>query len=199
MSLRVVRDEDVAVVARADAHDPGDRAGRDDGGRPTFEALYAEHHDLVYKIGLRYGAGQAQWAEDLTHDVFVRVFDKPEVLDDVTNVAAWLYRTATNACLNRLSRERFLQSAPIRWLLANKVPTPRDPERIGIASQRLAQLMTEVGRMPPRQRACFFMYYVDDKTQAEIGEVLGVSTSYVCKLLTRVKRRLEHFEGERAT
>jgi len=124
------------------------------------------------------------------------VFDKPEVLEGVTNVAAWLYRTATNACLNRLQRERFVRSTPIRWLLTNKAPAPRDPEGLGIASQRLRQLMVEVGRLPPKQQACFFMYYVDDKTQAEIAEVLGVTTSYVCKLLTRTKRRLRAFEGE---
>lgn len=162
---------------------------------PSVEEVYAAHHDLVYRIGLRYGSGSAQWAEDLTHDVFLRLFNDPRLLEGVHNVGGWLHRTATNTSLNRLSRERFLQSAPLRWLLIDKMARPPDPESLGITDQRLRLVLAEVERMPPRQRACFYMYFVDDKTQTEIGETLGLSKSYICKLLARVKARLERLEG----
>jgi len=110
------------------------------------EAVYEEHHDLVFRIGLRYGSGSVAWAEDLTHDVFLPLFADPGVLEGVDNVAAWLYRAATNASLNRLARERFLRSAPVRWLLVHRTPQPPDLEAMGIADERLRRAFTALAR-----------------------------------------------------
>src|SRR6476659_10076334 len=70
-------------------------------------ALYRRHHRLVYRLALRYGRGDAAWAEDVTQDVFLGLF---KILDDLTDregMEGWLYRATTNRCLNRLRHERF--------------------------------------------------------------------------------------------
>ncbi len=44
-----------------------------DSGHLTFEQCYRAHKDEVYRWCLRYGAGRHAWAEDVAHDVFVRL------------------------------------------------------------------------------------------------------------------------------
>ena len=73
-----------------------------------IEALYRKHHRLVFHLGLRYGRGDVAWAEDVTQEVFVHLFDVIKGLRDLDDMEGWLYRATTNRCLNRLRRERFL-------------------------------------------------------------------------------------------
>lgn len=175
MTLTLVRHEDVAAV-KPESND--------------VRAIYEQHHALVFRLGLRYGHGDAEWANDLAHDVFVELFAHPDRLEGVENVAAWLYRVTTNRCINRLRRERLMQSGPVRWLLETKAAIPPDPETLGIVDERVRQVFVAVNAMAPNARACFFMYYVDGKNQVEIGEILGCTKSYVCRLLSGVKQRL---------
>ncbi|MEM9455078.1 MAG: sigma-70 family RNA polymerase sigma factor [Myxococcota bacterium] len=164
---------------------------------PTVEEVYEEHYELVYRLGLRYGSGRTQWAEDIAHDVFLKLFAAPERLEQLSNIPAWLYRVTTNTCLNRLAKERWIEAAPVRWLLRSTHSPVPDPETLGISSARLKRLFEVVHRMPPKHRTCFFMYFVDNMTQPEIAEVLGCTKSYVCKLLTRVRQQLAAFEEDR--
>jgi len=157
----------------------------------TVEAIYAEHHAMVFRLGLRYGQGDVQWAQDVTHDVFVDLFADPGRLDGVENVAAWLYRVTTHRCLRHLRRERFFQSAPVRWLLETRATASVDPEVLGIEDERLRRVFRAVQAMPPKMRASFFMHHVDGKSQTEIAEILGCTKSYVCKLLAQVRTRLQ--------
>ena len=164
---------------------------------PTVEEVYEEHYELVYRLGLRYGSGRTQWAEDVAHDVFLKLFAAPERLEEISNIAGWLYRVTTNTCLNRLAKERWLESAPVRWLLRSSSSPVPDPETLGISRPRLKRLFEVVIGMPPKHRTCFFMYFVDNMTQPEIAEVLGCSKSHVCKLLARVRQQLTAFEEGR--
>lgn len=177
MSLTLVRDAETAE------REPRPRV-------PSIAELYDAHRDLVYRLGLRYGSGDPQWAEDIAHDVFLELFADPSCLEGVSNVAGWLYRVTTNRCLNVLRRERLVRSAPVRWLLETRSKAPVDPESLGIVDDRLRQVFVAVNAMPPNARACFFMYYVDGKNQVEIAEILGFTKSYVCKVLAQVKLRL---------
>src|SRR2546423_1993803 len=73
----------------------------------TFEAAYAEHRVKVYRLGLRYGGGARAFAEDLLHDVFVRLLERAGSLDE-GDLGGWLYTVATNLALKKLRPEKSL-------------------------------------------------------------------------------------------
>lgn len=150
-----------------------------------IEALYRKHHRLVYHLGLRYGQGNVAWAEDVTQEVFVHLFDVSGGLRDLDDMEGWLYRATTNRCLNRLRRDRFLALAPVRWLLGERQREPEVPEALAIARDDLRRVLGALGKLPPKEQIAFAMYYLDGKEQAEIGRLLGCSKSYVCKLIRR--------------
>lgn len=157
--------------------------------------LYRQHAAGAFKLALRYSRGDRQWAEDLVHDVFLEVHRNALRLATMENAGGWIYRATTSRCLNRLRRERFLRSPWVRWILPQPQSTP-DPEVMGAARDELGQVFAAVNALPDKQRLCFWMYHVDGLTQPEIGEVLGIKKSYVCKLLKRAEIQIEHLQTE---
>src|SRR5205807_9510350 len=78
----------------------------------TFEDCYVRHWERIYRPGLRYGGGNAGWAEDLAHDVFLKPLPHLPRLPEPEDIGGWLYPVARNEALSRLRRER----PPLRWL-----------------------------------------------------------------------------------
>lgn len=147
------------------------------------EHVYRRYRDGVYRLALRFG--DVSWAEDVTQDVFVTLCRHISRLDDDDDMMGWLYRVTQNRCLTRL-RRRAVRNAPgVRWLLGDRQPKPADPEQVALHRQGLRRAFTVVDRLPPAQRVAFCMYHLDGMELAEIGEILGFSKSYVCKLVKR--------------
>ena len=154
------------------------------------DALYRRYHEFVYRVALRYGRGDAAWAEDVTQEVFVGLFDVIDRLSETETLEPWFYRVTINRCLNRLRRQRVRGSAPVRWLLGDRQTRPVDPERLTAARQGLSKAWGVLDALPPKERVAFCMYYLDGKRQTEIGEILGHGKSYVCKLIKRAEDRV---------
>jgi RNA polymerase sigma-70 factor (ECF subfamily) len=170
-------------AAELTADSPEARAG-------VVEGAYRKHYGLVYRVALRYGWGDAAWAEDVTHDVFLDLYAALPRLDERDTLEGWLYRATTNRCLNRLRRERFLALPPVRWLLGDRQPEPRRPDAVVMARDDLRHVFAVLDTLPVKERVAFCMYYLDDRAQDEIAQVLGHSKGYVCKLIQRAEERL---------
>jgi RNA polymerase sigma-70 factor, ECF subfamily len=158
--------------------------------RAELAALYRAHHALVYRIALRYGKGNATWAEDIMQDVFLDLMKALPTLDNHEHLEGWLYRATTHRCFCRLRREKFRMLAPIRWLFGDEHVEPTTPDVLAMARQDLQRAAHALAALPPKEQIAFSMYYLDGKEQEEIGEVLGHSKGYVCKLIQRAVDKL---------
>ena len=169
------------------------KASPGDGAFGTLEwnlnELYKRHHRQVFHLALRYGRGNASFAEDVMHDVFVKLCRTRERLTEPELLSGWLYRVTTNICLNKLRHEALVNSAPVRWLLGER-PDERTPESALLARDELTRAFEAVNALPVKERAVFFMCHVDGKEQTEVARVLGHSKGYVSKLLKRAEARL---------
>ncbi len=158
--------------------------------------LYRRHVGDAFRLALRYGSGDRDWAEDVVQDVFMEVHRHAPRLALMENAGGWIYRATTSRCLNRLRRDRFLHTPVVRWALAQREAPVPSPDVLGAARDELGKVFAAVNALPPKQRICFWMYHVDGKSQDEIGEVVGCRKSYVSKLLSRAERALEGIRGE---
>ena len=168
--------------ARAEST-PRSRAAR-------VSSLYRQHRDQVYRLALRYGRGNRTWAEDVTQDVFVSLCKVIDRLEDDEALKGWFYRVATNRCLSRLRRESVANAPGVRWLLGRSTAVPEDPEAQTAERRDLRKVDAVLETLPPKQRIAFCMYRLDGKEQQEIGEILGFSKSYVCKLIKRAEAKI---------
>jgi RNA polymerase sigma-70 factor (ECF subfamily) len=134
--------------------------------------------------------GSLDDAEDLVQETYLRAWRSYERFEDRSSVRTWLYRIATNACLNALRQRPRPMLQPIPDALVT--PEEADPAAIVTArdSLRLA-LIASLQYLPPRQRAVLLLRDVLAWPAADVAELLGVSVAAVKSALQRARARLD--------
>jgi RNA polymerase sigma-70 factor (ECF subfamily) len=155
----------------------------------TFGRCYARHRGEVYHLCLRYGGGRLGWAEDVTHDVFVKLLEYLPRLEETEDVGGWLYRVATNLCISRLRREQS-KLAWVRRVFREEPEEAASTEVLFEQREVAARAMATLNRLPARERVVLSMKVLDGKSQREIAETLSMSEGYVSKILARAWGRI---------
>lgn len=190
--------------------------GTSGGSNQAFERL-AEPHRREIKLHCYRMMGSLHEAEDLVQETYLRAWRSFESFDRSGSFRAWLYRIATNACLNaiasRKSAKRILpdQHAPptaqmpdgkpatdVTWLepfpdselvlVADEAPTPE----ARYASREAVQLafVAAIQELPPRQRAVLLLCDVLGWSAAEAAALLDGSTASINSALQRARETL---------
>ena len=152
-----------------------------------FENLYERHRQKVFRLCLRYGGGSSGWAEDVTHDVFIRLLEHLPTLEDHADLGGWLYRVTANLALRRLSRDRSLLERIVR--LVQPGPVIR-PDQIVEHRQETAAAVQAIEALPPSERVVMMMKLIDGTSQTQIALALRMSKGNVSKLVTRGRQKL---------
>ena len=159
---------------------------RDDFGpraEHDLQKIYAEHGRSILAHCARI-LGDYASAEDATQEVFLRVGRCAGRLPDPLEMRPWLFRIATNHCLNEL-RSRVVRARTPPQLIGMTTANQEDT----MAARNDAQRFLE--RLPPRARAIAWLTYVDGMLQQEVAETLGVSRRTVVNYLHQVRSRLQ--------
>ncbi len=164
--------------------------GGDDG---AFEELLHRHYGSVLNLAYRY-LGSREQAEDLTQDVFLKVYASRKRYQPRAKFTTWLFRIAVNACLND-RRDRSLQlPGPQTSSLNNRDPI--DPESIvPLAALEKQELHEELKRallkLPPNQRTALILNKLQGLSYAEVAEAMALSAAAVKSLLSRARHHLK--------
>ncbi|HSR98415.1 MAG TPA: sigma-70 family RNA polymerase sigma factor [Kofleriaceae bacterium] len=153
----------------------------------TFEELYAQHRHAVYSWARRYCGSDPADAEDLTSEVFIKLFTSmPEI--DPARAGAWLYRVTANLAISRgRARRSFLKR--LGAVFFERLPPPH-PVAVLEAREEMTHALEELDRLPARERVVVCMKIVDGMTQIQIAEALALSQGHVSRLLARGFARL---------
>ncbi len=163
--------------------------------RRIFEVLFQRHRGAIVGYASRYTRDRAR-AEELAQEVFVRVYKTKSYQADAS-FKTWLYKVATNVCLNEVRRPEHRQSfqsidveredggAPV--LAAREDVSPE----VQLSSAELAaRLEATLAGLPEKQRAAFVMVRHEAMTHEEIAEALSTSVSAVKSLVHRALEAL---------
>ncbi len=156
----------------------------------SWEACYAEHHESVFLLGMRYSCGNVAWAEDLTHDVFIAFAENAERLHSHDDVGGWLYRVACNLAVSRLRREKTFFGRVSRLFRADEPGLVESAACAVQQRQEAGAAMKALATLPPKERVAIGMKLLDGRSQREISEALGHTEGYVSKLIQRGLLRL---------
>jgi RNA polymerase sigma-70 factor, ECF subfamily len=161
-------------------------AAQADPGR--FAELYENNFDRVYAFILRRVGDRAQ-AEDLTSDVFHQAFANLSRFEwRGAPFAAWLFRIARNAIIDRAKRAA--KGAEIPPLL--DAPTESGLEEV----EERAQLFHLVDRLPRDQRRVVVLRFAEEKSIREIAQELRRTEGAVKQLQFRALQNLRAWIGE---
>jgi RNA polymerase sigma-70 factor (ECF subfamily) len=145
----------------------------------AFSRVYDDYHAGIYNLCARI-LDDREEARDVTQDVFIKAFSSPPAAEGEVRLRAWLYRVATNACLNTVRGRR-----PSGGLAeADNVPAMNDGYE---QSQSAALIEQSLGRLNPRYRAALVLKDLHGLGGDELAEVLEVSRPAADVLVHRAR------------
>jgi RNA polymerase sigma-70 factor (ECF subfamily) len=175
-------------------------------------AARAERHRRELHVHCYRMLGSFEEAEDLVQETLLRAWRRRDDLERDEWFRAWLYRIATNACLDAIKGNGrrvpalgsfrdvpWLQPYPDR-LLAEVAPPDEEPERAIVGRETIElTFIAVIQLLPPRQRAVLILRDVLEWTAAEAAAVLDIGVAAVNSALQRARATLrEHLpQGRR--
>lgn len=142
------------------------------GDEKEFKSLF----DLLY-VGMVqravYYINDADAAEDVVQEVFVRLWEKREELKGVDNLQGYLLFSVKNRCLNYLEHRQVVDKYKQHYLLQEVQYDDCDPESF---IEDIAKLLD---KLPEKRRKVLEMSVIDSKSYAEIAGALGISLNTV--------------------
>ncbi len=183
--------DDVALVSAA-------RAGDESAFAALVERHRRELHVHCYRM-----LGSFEEAEDLVQETFLRAWRWRESFEGDTGFRAWLYRIATNACLDALRRSsRQLRSmhsfAEVPWLqpypdrlLDEVAPREAEPDAVVVAKETIElAFLAAIQLLAPRQRAVLILRDVLGWSANQTASLLDISVAAANSALQRGRATL---------
>lgn len=152
------------------------------GDEASFEALFHRHYQNVYCLLYRLvGDGEA---EELTQEVFLRLYERP--LRNGDNVAGWLYRVATNLGYNALrgERRRLSREEKVMADMPTAAPSAAAEWRRQVEQSRVR---TALSCLRPKQGQLLLLRHMGFSYK-ELAEIVGVSPNSIGTLLARAEK-----------
>jgi RNA polymerase sigma factor (sigma-70 family) len=178
----------------------------ENGDQKAYAALMRHYRDAIYYIMLKM-TNNASDANDLTIEAFSKAFNKIEQYTPDYAFSTWLFRIATNNCIDflRKSKKNGLQhdtsgDTQEDIELHSEMPSlSPDPEESLIKSQQVKMMRTVVERLKPHYRTLVKMRYFQEYSVEEIAQALNLPTGTVKAQLFRARELLynilKHTEG----
>ncbi|MEO6025280.1 MAG: sigma-70 family RNA polymerase sigma factor [Candidatus Binatia bacterium] len=165
-----------------------------DGDADAFRELFEKHSRAIVNFAYHF-VGSRHRAEEIAQDVFLQIYRAAPRYEPTAKFTTWLYRIATNACLNEVRRpehrhpKRSLEYQPDdehkRAEIAYADPTAIPGDSALAGRQLGAKINAVLEDLPPNQRAALLMSRVDGMSYLEVAEALDTTESAVKSLVFR--------------
>src|SRR4051812_17228704 len=176
-------------------------------------ATLAERHRRELHVHCYRMLGSFEEAEDLVQETLLRAWRGRAGLERDDWFRAWLYKIATNACLDAIKRDGrrvpslgsfrdlpWLQPYPDRLLEEAEVAPPGEEPHTAVIGRETIELtfLAVIQLLPPRQRAVLILREVLDWPAREVAELLEIGVAAVNSALQRARATLrEHLPAGR--
>jgi RNA polymerase sigma-70 factor (ECF subfamily) len=140
------------------------------GSERAFNELVLRHRHGVYltAVGL---LGSADDAEDLTQEVFIKVYQSIGSFRGESAVYTWIYRITVNLCLNQLRRRKVRSFFGLDQVSASLPEAKRADDDLEI-SELSVKARAAIKSLPEKQRAVFILRHFRELPHAEIARIM---------------------------
>ncbi|MGQ0613202.1 MAG: RNA polymerase sigma factor [Planctomycetaceae bacterium] len=169
------------------------------GDESAYSVLVQRHENSVMSLTYRYLGNRAD-AEDLSQEVFLRIYRARKRYRPEAKFTTWLYRVAANACLNEMRRRKTRAThgaSPLREAGEEEGAAPAATGDAGagpveaLAREELrGQVRAAVDALPERQRLALLMNKFHGLGYEELAQTLELSVPAVKSLLTRARENV---------
>ncbi len=160
-----------------------------------FERLYERYCDKVYRKCLSFTKDPVR-AEDLTHDIFMKLVVKLSSFREQAKFSTWLYSITYNYCTDQLRSHQLRREVYVddNW---ERLDVESDDGLSDMAEMEALQLERALKQLAPEEQTMLLMKYQDDISIRDIAAINGLTESAVKMRLkrSRDKLRKNYLEG----
>jgi RNA polymerase sigma-70 factor (ECF subfamily) len=162
------------------------------GDEEAFQEVYRTYVGLVYNLAFRM-SGRSDVAEDLSQEIFLRIYQHLGRFNGRSTLKTWIYRVALNHCRSKLGRKRY----PTQPLAEENegegvhlVDERRGPEDHALAGDAALVVSRALRQVKPRFREAVVLRDLEGLSYDEIAEILNVRIGTVRSRIARGRDRL---------
>jgi RNA polymerase sigma-70 factor (ECF subfamily) len=167
------------------------------GDTVAFDTLFRQYFARVYRQAVHIVGTDAE-AEEVVQEVFLAVYEKAHTFRGESTFATWLYRLTANAALSRLRRRQRRPEIALddylpqfrddgHHLVRPVVDWSADVEQ-GFANAQMRQLLRQaIEQLPPLDKAVLVLSDLEELSNQEIGDTLGLTVPAVKARLHRAR------------
>jgi RNA polymerase sigma-70 factor (ECF subfamily) len=164
--------------------------------REAFAVLLPHYRDKVFRLCLSM-LQQRAWAEDVTQDVFLRIWRALPNFAGQSSLSTWIYAISRNACLSELRKRRPQVS------IDDDEEDSYHPEIAALAvsdadDSATVSVTQMLDQLPQRYRQAVTLFYMEDKSYEQTAASLGMPLGTVKALLHRARKKLIELAREAA-
>lgn len=164
------------------------------GDQNAFGEIVEIYKDKVFQLCFRM-VGNRHEAEDLAQEAFVRAFVNISSFNQTLKFSTWLYRIATNLCIDRLRKKKpdYYLDAEVAGTegltMYSQIPAKTVlPEEEVVSLEIQQQIQLEISKLPEKYRSVIVLKYIEELSLNEISEILELPLGTV---KTRIHRGRE--------
>jgi len=168
------------------------------GDRAAFQLLFETYKDKVFSIAVYSIGGDRTVADDVTQQIFLKLFTAIRQFRGDSEFTTWLYRLVVNACLDERRRRRRL--LPWGETVAMRNPSEMKPQEKQYARLEVAAAVRKaIAELKPKFRLPILLKYIEGLSYEEIATVMDCSKGTVASRLNRghsqLAKRLSHLNN----
>jgi len=165
--------------------------------QPTWDEVVRQHSARVYRLAYRLTGNQHD-AEDLTHDVFIRVFRSLDSYRPGT-FEGWLHRITTNLFLDRARRKQRIRFDALSEEFAARLPSRLGgPEEAFDIRHLDGDIQQALDSLAPSFRAAVVLCDIEGYSYEEVAQTLGIKLGTVRSRIHRGRSQLRQALAHRA-
>ena len=159
-----------------------------------FERLFKEHKNLVYNLALQY-CQNTEDAEEITQDVFFKVYQKLHSFKNEANIKTWIYRICINTSLDFIkSKYALRRGLNLQKNRTSEIPFQNQnfnhPGAELEQKEGLKRLFQAINQLPENQKTVIILLKIEQNSSKETAEIMETSTKAVESLFQRAKTNL---------
>ena len=162
----------------------------------SFENIYTAYEKPLYNFVLRM-VKDAQSAEDLIQDIFIKIYQKLKSFRGEASVSTWVYKIATNAYLDYIRSSNYKKNSLSDYIDENENHKwdQGDSEKVlsideqAIKSEMNTCIQTFLNDLPEDYRAVIVLHDLQDLKNKEIADILNCSIETVKIRLHRARKK----------
>jgi RNA polymerase sigma-70 factor (ECF subfamily) len=138
-------------------------------------------------------------SNDLTQETFIKIWNGLDTFKGNSQLFTWIYRIATNECLNFLKKKRlrfFLPIGDVEEELLGKLEVATQTDSLMSGDEIQLKLQKALLKLPQKQRIVFNMKYFDELKYEDIAEITGTSVGALKASYHHAVQKIERFLNE---